>query len=405
MGHYGVYTTRLAQALAKHGHDVVVVTNRLHPERFLPMGERHWFDISEVDGTTAFEYIDQHGGKGARRAYFGNSWKVLKSALAVTKGQAWDVDLIYVMDTEFLMATIALKLHRPKVPVVMYISAANFGYREYAGPAWMKAYKVIQHEIFKRTLGREINGIHVLGEYQRYELGEQLDLPEGLPIVTVYDAPTAEPKIPKTEARKALGIDYSAPLFLYFGMIRRDKGVDDLIAALAHVKVDYRVMIAGFPFDYSADEITGWAEAHGVNARLLYQLTYVPEEWVATYFNAADALILPYRSNYTGGSGPLLKQAASYGIPVIATDVAEMGSLVRHHGFGILAAPDSPPSLAGAIDAFIDLPENDKTAMRGEAANLVETYGWPRAAEQLTSLFEAATAYKEKGAEWWSVKQ
>ena len=65
MGHYGPYTTRLAQALAKHGHDVVVITNRLHPERFLPVGERHWFDISEVDGTKAFEHIDQHGGKGA----------------------------------------------------------------------------------------------------------------------------------------------------------------------------------------------------------------------------------------------------------------------------------------------------------------------------------------------------
>ena len=33
-GHYGLYTTKLAQALAKSGHDVTVCTNALEPSPY-----------------------------------------------------------------------------------------------------------------------------------------------------------------------------------------------------------------------------------------------------------------------------------------------------------------------------------------------------------------------------------
>ena len=387
MGHFGVYTTRLAQALAVAGHEVTVCTNRLDTAAFLSEPRRFYIVPTP---NCAFEHDGSVASPGYLRAYFRNSYKVLRHALAIENGY---FDLMYVMDTEFLMATVALKRHHPEIPVVMYISAANFSFETYAGSLPFKAYKVFQREIFKRTLGREIFGIHVLGDYQRAELGEQLDLPEGFPIMAIHDAPTSRPRIPQAEARKIIGVDYPGPLLLFFGMLRRDKGIEDLLAAVSMATTDYKLLLAGHPMDYTPAEIRQLIMRHGVGEKVLPHLIYVPEDQVAAYFSAADALVLPYNSSYTGGSGPLLKQAGSYGLPVIVTDVAEMGALVRRHGFGTVTHPDNSAALSMAIDGVMG-DEGYRAALGGQARNLADIYGWPNAAKGLTALFEAAIAYK-----------
>ena len=387
MGHFGVYTTRLAQALAVAGHDVTVCTNRLETNGFLSEPRRFYIVPTP---NCAFEHNNGSvASPGYLRAYFRNSYKVLSHALAIGD----DFDLMYVMDTEFLMATIALKRHRPQIPVVMYISAANFSFETYAGSLPFKAYKVVQREIFKRTLGREIFGIHVLGDYQRAELGEQLDLPEGFPITAIHDAPTSRPRIPQAEARKIIGVDYPDPLLLFFGMLRRDKGIEDLLAAVSMATTDYKLLLAGHPMDYTPAEIRELIMRYGVGEKVFAHLIYVPEDQVAAYFSAADALVLPYNSSYTGGSGPLLKQAGSYGLPVIVTDVAEMGALVRRHGFGTVTHPDNPAALSMAIDGVMG-DDGYRAALAAQACKLPDIYGWPNAAKGLTALFEAAVAYK-----------
>lgn len=387
LGHFGIYTTNLAQALAIAGHDVTVCTNRLDATAFL-LEPRRFFIVPTPN--CAF---DQNNGNVASpsylRAYFRNSYKVLTHALAI----ADDFDLMYVMDCEFLMATIALKRHRPKIPVVMYISAANFSFAAYAGSTPFKAYKVFQREIFKTTLGHEIQGIHTLGHYQSAELMDQLNPPAGFPIGAIHDAPTRTARVPQAAARKALAIDYDGPLLLFFGMLRRDKGIEDLLRAVWAAGSDYRLLLAGHPMDYTPAQVDELIIRYGVGAKVFQHLFYVPEDQVTAYFSAADALVLPYRSSYTGGSGPLLKQAGSYGLPVIVTDVAEMGSLVRHHGFGTVTHPDNPAALSMAIDGVMG-DGGYRAALGEQARKLADIYSWPNAAKGLTALFEAAIAYK-----------
>ena len=57
--------------------------------------------------------------------------------------------------------------------------------------------------------------------------------------------------VEQEKARSILGLDTSAPVVLFFGLIRKYKGVDLLIEAVAQLKNQFpnlRVLIVGEPY-------------------------------------------------------------------------------------------------------------------------------------------------------------
>jgi glycosyltransferase involved in cell wall biosynthesis len=191
-------------------------------------------------------------------------------------------------------------------------------------------------------------------------------------------------------ARARLRLPPGATIFLFFGMLRRDKGIEYLIEATTHLPSGQAaVVVAGAPMEYSADEVRALIHAAGVADRLQPRLGYVPDTEVAWYFAACDALVLPYTPAYTGGSGPLMKGACSYGLPVIATDVAEMGRLVREHGLGLVARPGDAGSLADELVRFLTLDRAAREGMRANARALAQANSWEALAERYGRLFQA----------------
>lgn len=392
MGHYGIYTSRVCQELARVGHAVTLCTNEIHPERYL--NEPLSFRIERVgQGRLTFDKFDEV--MATKRwlyywGYFRNSYRVTSEGLRLaTSG---DFDLVLVLDAEFLMASLALRKNRFRLPpVVMYVSAANFSFRDYAGSIPKKVYKVFQREIFRRTLGSEIRGLSILGGWHEKRLRSQLRLPSTYPIIVVPDgAGQPAASLGRAEARKRLSLDYSGSLLLFFGILRKDKGIETLIRAIDKVKnEDFRVLIAGFPMDYTDAEIRELVRNSGIEDRVILKLGYVAEEDVAAHFGAADALVLPYSRIYTGGSGPLMKGACTYGKPIIASDVSEMGGLVRKHGLGWVSMPDDPKSLADGIRGFLATSEGERQRLATQALALGQQNSWSTMAERFTKLFES----------------
>ena len=391
MGHYGIYTVRLCQALGELGHSVTLCTNKVYPERYV--SEPLAFDVEEVHGgKLSFETFDRAVNSRPWHyfwGYFRNSYVVTSEALKLCR--SGDFDLVYIMDAEFLLASLLLKWHGGRIPpVAMYVSAANFSFRDYPGSVLKKLYKVFQREIFKRTLGREIRAISVLGEWHKERLRSQLELPSHFPIVVIPDAGGEPPLLlSRTEARQRLGIEYGGPVLLFFGMLRKDKGIEDLIEAVADVQSEeFRLVMAGHAMEYAESEIIDMVQKAGVEDKVILRLGYVDDADVPLYLWACDALILPYANSYTGGSGPLMKQAATYGKPIIASDVSEMGRLIRRYGIGLVSTPGDPRSLAGRIREFHAMPQMEKQHMGKRSAALATSNSWDVMAERFTNLFE-----------------
>jgi glycosyltransferase involved in cell wall biosynthesis len=390
VGHHGIFTVKLCQALGKLGHAVTVCTNQITLGPYLDAQPAFLVELVG-NGTLSFARFD---GALHRRplyyywGYYRNSYRVTQAALAMCRTRPFDV--IYMTDVEFLVASLLLRAHRRRLPpVVMEVSAANFSFHDYPGSLLRKSYKVIQREVFRRTLGREIAACAVLGDWHRERLKAQLRLPGAFPIVAIPEGGDAPPPaVDRLEARRALGVESPGPLFLCFGVLRKDKGIETLIDAVAKVRgEDFRVMIAGFPMEYTREEMIRLVHRAGVHDKVVLRTEFIPEADVPVCFAAADALVLPYTGAYRGAIGPLMKGACAYGRPVIATDVSGMGGLIQRHAIGLVCPPDDPQALAGTMKAFLAMPASAWRQMGEQASAVGRAYSWDAMAERFSELF------------------
>jgi len=148
----------------------------------------------------------------------------------------------------------------------------------------------------------------------------------------------------RDEARRALGVDPSAPLLLFFGFVRRYKGLRTLLQALARVP-EVRLLVAG-KFWENERSYRERIRRLGLADRVSLVDRYVGNEEVARLFAAADALVLPYLA---GGQSAVGVTALSFGLPVIATRIGGLEGLVADGETGLLVEPGSSDQLAHAI--------------------------------------------------------
>jgi len=396
-GHYGIWTTKICQAMAGLGNDVTLCTNRLQPERYIR--EKPLFKVYEVGGGKyAFDKFDE--ARSSRPlyyfyGYFRVSYAIVAAALRLSNrmrrsASEQDFDVIFITDSEFLMASILLKRYgRGNAPVVMQVNAANFTFDSYSGSVLKKLYKIFQRTIFKSTLGKEIKGFAVLGQWHKDNLREQLSLPSSFHIDVVPDAgEVTDESIESSKARAKLGIYYAGDIILFFGMFRKDKGIVGLLEAIGRLRgSEFKLLVVGAPTEYTEQEILDIIKKNNIEDMVIFRPGYAADADVPLYFYAADALILPYSSIYTGGSGPLLKGACTFRRPVIVTDVSEMGRLTREHAMGLLARPDDPPSLASKIEEFLEMDEVERRQLSDNATELGRTNSWEAVAEKFVTLF------------------
>jgi glycosyltransferase involved in cell wall biosynthesis len=85
---------------------------------------------------------------------------------------------------------------------------------------------------------------------------------------------------------------------------------------------------------------------------------------------AAHCIVLP--SFYREGMPRVLLEAAAMGRPVITTDNVGCRDVVKHGETGFLCAPRSAASLASAMQAFVCLTDEQRSAMGRAGRALVE---------------------------------
>jgi len=201
-------------------------------------------------------------------------------------------------------------------------------------------------------------------------------------------------KISKEVARKYLGIALDEKILLFFGFIRKYKGLDILLDAMKILKVsseklsesdnlplraDCKLLIAGeFYEDRKAyDE---QIERLGIKDSLILKTAFIADSEVKYYLCAADVVVQPYRSATQSGVTPL---AYHFEKPMIVTNVGGLPSLVPDDKVGLIAEPMAE-SIATKIQEYFQ---------KGAAhflPNLIEEkkkYSWSK---MVQTIFEVA---------------
>ena len=161
-------------------------------------------------------------------------------------------------------------------------------------------------------------------------------------------------KISKAEAREKLQIGKEDRILLFFGFIRKYKGLDMLLEAMKLIldKNDpafnhIKLLVAG---EFYEDK-KGYEEQInrlGISKNLILHTDFIPDSEVRIYLSAADLLVQPYRNATQSGVTPL---AYHFEVPMIVTNVGGLPALVPDKKAGLVAEP-TPESLAGKIIEF-----------------------------------------------------
>ncbi|MBQ4581763.1 MAG: glycosyltransferase family 4 protein [Oscillospiraceae bacterium] len=154
-------------------------------------------------------------------------------------------------------------------------------------------------------------------------------------------------------------VDYPAEeptRFLFVGRLMREKGVDELFAAMARLHDEGAActldVLGEMEEDYSAavaaGEQAGWLRYHG------YQTDVRP------FVAAGHCFVLP---SYHEGMANTNLECAAMARPVITSDIPGCREAVEEGVSGLLCAPQDAESLYAAMKRFLALPMQERAAM------------------------------------------
>jgi len=246
-----------------------------------------------------------------------------------------------------------------------------------------------------RQAWRQCDGLFVLSEQLREDLAKFLGV--GRPPIYVAPHGIWSPTEAQRQAVPGLGERLRGKRLLFFGNIRRNKGLDLLLRA-AESLPEYSLTIAGEPRElrYFEAEVVPAVErlrAAGRDIRLMNH--FIPDDQLAALFAEHSAFVLPYTTDFTAQSGVVF-MALTYEIPVIASAVGGLRDLLREFRIGSTFEPQQVDGLARAVRQLHEAARGDELSR--EIRRAKDRYSWDAAAEETARAYRLANGGVERAA-------
>lgn len=187
------------------------------------------------------------------------------------------------------------------------------------------------------------------------------------PVYDIYGQ-----RISKTEARRLLRLPEEGKYILFFGYIRKYKGLDILLEAMADKRLaaeGIQLIVAGEYYG-DRDYYESLIERLKIGDRLHLFTDFIPNSEVRSYFSAADCVVQPYRTATQSG----ISQIAYYfEKPMIVTHVGGLPEIVPDNKVGFVT-PVDPQAIAEAILKFYK--ENKEQEFSKNLQEEKKKYSW-----------------------------
>lgn len=163
--------------------------------------------------------------------------------------------------------------------------------------------------------------------------------------------------VSKEAARQHLGLPATDKIILFFGFIRKYKGLDLLLEAMANEQIKaagIKLLVAG---EFYGDEkqYQEQIDTLGIRDQLILRTDFIPDNEVRYYLCAADAVIQPYRNATQSGVTPL---AYHFEVPMVVTNVGGLPSMVDDKKTGIVVEPAATSIAAGIMEFYQSGPQH-----------------------------------------------
>jgi len=194
-------------------------------------------------------------------------------------------------------------------------------------------------------------------------------------------------KVSKSDAKEFIAKEYNIDtgderVILFFGYIRRYKGLNYLIDAMPEIlkNLKLKLLIVG---EFYEDEKKYQEQIKNLKLEDSVKVVsnFVPDGKVKYFFSASDVVVLPYVNATQSG---IIQIAYYYDKPVIATDVGGLSEAVKNNETGFMIAPESSKAIADAVVKFYEDDSEEKFSanVREEKKN----YSWEGFVSSIESL-------------------
>lgn len=185
--------------------------------------------------------------------------------------------------------------------------------------------------------------------------------------------------VEKQEAILKLSLNPADKHLLFFGFIRKYKGLDLLLEALADERLkEVKLIVAGEFYD-NPKEYTDLIARLGIEDQVILRTDYIPGDEVKHYFCAADLVTQTYRTATQSG---VTQIGYHFERPMLVTDVGGLAEIIPHEKVGYVTAV-SASSIADAIADFYSQEREEEFALNTKEEK--KRFSW----ESLVQAIEA----------------
>lgn len=378
------YSYCLSRALGKIGVDVTLVTNRNYELDFLPTT----FPVEKIFRPSRYFPVD-----------IIRFWRRFRQRRP---------DIVHYQSFLKFPALELLLLELQKRSGAGLICTAH---------DWLPHHRRFYHQAlfgryyrsFDRVIVHSAAGKRFLVDELGVKAERLVEIPHGN-----YGFLSTDGSLTREAARQRLGLEPERPWFLFFGRIDPHKGLDLALRALAELKpreaepppagikahdveqlpagIQARdeepppagLIIAGNPEAESLDKYTRLIAELGIGNRVKLFPGHIPVEEIQIYFQAADAVVLPYRESSTSG---IAHVAMGFGKPVVATAVGGLVDVIEDGVNGLLVPPGDMLALASALELVASDPVIRNRLGQGWSSSR-ERYSWASIAAETLKVYE-----------------
>ena len=241
------------------------------------------------------------------------------------------------------LGTIAKRIKRETAVKVIAITDNVIPHEKHFGDKLLTSYFIKQCDGFIAMSQSVLNDLNEFTPTDKKSF-----LPH--PIYDIFGEP-----VDKQDALKHLHLSSNDKHLLFFGFIRKYKGLDLLLEAMADERIKQlgvKLIVAGEYYEDAApyNEII---KKNKLENSIILKTDYIPSEEVRYYFCVADMVAQPYKTATQSG---VTQIAYHFEKPMLVTDVGGLSEIVPHNKVGYVVEVNSK-SIA---DAVVDFYEKNK---------------------------------------------
>lgn len=307
-------------------------------------------------------------------------WKLLKDK---------QIDFIHMQDAvQAPIGWLLSKLFRRPYVVIVHgldITYSKFGYQKLILPFVRRADAVI--------------AISAAAEQEATKRGIQKTKISTIPL-GMHDDFGDDTKPDKNAVSAALGLDVSIrTLLLTTGRLVKRKGVEWFVLNVLPVIVkkhpDVLYVVVGEGAERQAIEAAIQARDLSDNIKLMGR---VSDEVRSLLYKSADIFVMPniIVPNDIEGFGIVVQEAASAGLPVVASDLQGIKDALANGKNGILVPPKDERAFEKELTKLIENTERRRKFGINARAYTLREYGWDRIADEYVRVYERLQKMKAR---------